>query len=82
MNFNMFQLNWAKGMPAYQSSTQYPEESNTAGHAVDGNINGDLYDGSCTLTKTYDTNPWWMVDLVEVILSCLTVRIAVVCDYT
>ena len=55
-------------MPAYQSSTQYPEESNAAGHAVDGNTNGDLYDGSCTLTKTYDTNPWWMVDLMEVIL--------------
>lgn len=49
--------------PANQSSTfeMYYSE-----YAVDGNRGTDLVQDKCSHTGTYDTNPWWMVDLLTV----------------
>src|SRR5579871_1091666 len=52
--------NLALGRPATQSST-YPGAP-AAQAAVDGNTDGNYFDGSVTATNP-DTNPWWQVDL-------------------
>lgn len=53
--------NLALGKPAAQSST-YPFTTATASLAVDGNSDGNFYDGSVTATNL-DPNAWWQVDL-------------------
>ncbi len=50
----------AQGQPATQSSTL--PGTPAAGVAVDGNTDGNFYDGSVTATNL-DPNPWWQVDL-------------------
>jgi hypothetical protein len=52
----------AQGKAATQSSTfpGYPADSAAA--AVDGNTDGNFFDGSVTATNL-DPNPWWQVDL-------------------
>ncbi len=50
----------AQGKPAIQSSTL--PGTPPAGAAVDGNTDGQFFDGSVTATN-YDPNPWWQVDL-------------------
>lgn len=52
-------VEWAKGKPTYQSSTQSGGYSN---RAVDGRMDLDYDHGSCTHTKK-EANPWWSVDL-------------------
>src|SRR5579871_4119898 len=52
--------NVALGRPATQSST-YPGAP-AAAAAVDGNTDGNYFDGSVTATNL-DGNPWWLVDL-------------------
>lgn len=56
----------ANNRPASQSSTwtQEGETLGAAGHAVDGNLEGDFYKGFCSHTN-YDLGPWWTVDLGE-----------------
>ena len=56
--------NWALGMPASQSSTEW---SKPASFAVDGNYNCG-YDASITHTRQDDKYPWWMVDLETTIM--------------
>jgi len=53
--------NLALGKPAAQSST-YPLTAATASLAVDGNSDGNYYDGSVTATNL-NPNAWWQVDL-------------------
>ncbi len=54
--------NLAQGKAATQSST-FPGYANAgAGSAVDGNPDGNFFDGSVTATNL-DANPWWQVDL-------------------
>ena len=56
--------NLALGKPTIQSSTYDPSCSD-AGKAVDGNTNGDYY--ACSVAHTsYDSQPWWQVDLQSV----------------
>ncbi|HLK62608.1 MAG TPA: discoidin domain-containing protein [Bryobacteraceae bacterium] len=50
----------AQGKPASQSSTFPGAPSAVA--AVDGNPDGNYFDGSVTATN-FDTNAWWQVDL-------------------
>ncbi len=50
----------AKSQPATQSSTL--PGSPPAGVAVDGNTDGNYFDGSVTATNL-DSNAWWQVDL-------------------
>jgi F5/8 type C domain len=54
--------NLAQGKAASQSSTLpgYPTAGATS--AVDGNQDGNFFDGSVTATNL-DPNPWWQVDL-------------------
>lgn len=54
-------LSLAVGKRASQSST-YPLPSAGAAAAVDGNTDGNFYDGSVTHTNV-DANAWWQVDL-------------------
>jgi hypothetical protein len=54
--------NVAQGKSAAQSSTLPGIPSAAAGSAVDGNTDGNFYDGSVTATNL-DPNPWWQVDL-------------------
>ena len=56
--------NWALGMPATQSSTEW---NKPASFAVDGNYSCG-YDGSITHTKLGDQYPWWVVDLETTIM--------------
>ncbi|MGI8746275.1 MAG: discoidin domain-containing protein [Bryobacteraceae bacterium] len=51
----------AQGKPASQSSTGYWPNSG-AGGGVDGNADGNFWDGSVTHTN-YESNAWWQVDL-------------------
>ena len=53
--------NLAQGKVAAQSST-LPRHSLAASAAVDGNTDGNFFDGSVTATNQ-DANPWWQVDL-------------------
>ena len=53
--------NLAQGKAASQSST-LPGYADGAAAAVDGNTDGNFYDGSVTATNQ-DANPWWQVDL-------------------
>jgi hypothetical protein len=48
--------------PATQSSTLSKRGDASAQAAVDGNTDGDFFNGSVTHTSL-DTNPWWQVDL-------------------
>jgi hypothetical protein len=57
--------NAAEGRPATESSTEV--SSNPASVAVDGNLDTDWFNGSCTLTATGDTTPWWRVDLQRIV---------------
>eukprot|EP00978_Attheya_sp_CCMP212_P033015 scaffold131467_cov85-Attheya_sp.AAC.1 len=34
-----------------------------ASHAVDGNVDGMFWNGTCSHTRTLVNNPWWQVDL-------------------
>ncbi|HEV3197325.1 MAG TPA: discoidin domain-containing protein [Bryobacteraceae bacterium] len=54
----------ALGKTATQSSTLpgYASASAVAASAVDGNPDGNFFDGSVTATSL-DPNPWWQVDL-------------------
>ncbi|HTS24725.1 MAG TPA: discoidin domain-containing protein [Bryobacteraceae bacterium] len=52
----------AVGRPAAQSSNQAGSPQAGANSAVDGNVNGNYYDGSVTATNA-DPNAWWQVDL-------------------
>jgi len=54
--------NVALGKPAAQSSTLPGVLSAAASSAVDGNPDGNFYDGSVTATSL-DPNAWWQVDL-------------------
>jgi len=53
--------NLTLGKAAAQSST-YPIASAAASSAIDGNTDGNFYDGSVTATNL-DANAWWQVDL-------------------
>ena len=54
--------NVAVGKTATQSSTMAAYATMVASSAIDGNTDGNFYDGS--VTHTYlDTNAWWQVDL-------------------
>jgi hypothetical protein len=54
--------NLALGRPATQSSTIPGYLTDGAGAAVDGNTDGNFFDGSVTGTNA-DPNAWWQVDL-------------------
>jgi len=56
-------VNLALGKAATQSST-YSDSTGaeSAGKAVDGNTDGEYFDGSVSVTN-HDTNAWWQVDL-------------------
>jgi hypothetical protein len=57
-----FASHLAVGRPATQSSTLSDYATTGATEAVDGNTNGNFFDGSVTSTNR-DTNAWWEVDL-------------------
>jgi hypothetical protein len=52
----------AQGKTATQSSNLYTTSAAGANFAVDGNLDGNFFDGSVTATGL-DPNPWWQVDL-------------------
>ena len=52
----------ALGRSATQSSTLPGYATTGAAGAVDGNTDGNFFDGSVTHTNL-ETNPWWQVDL-------------------
>ena len=52
----------ALGQAATQSSTLAGYSTDSASSAVDGNTDGNFFDGSVTHTNQ-DTNAWWQVDL-------------------
>jgi hypothetical protein len=54
--------NLALGKPATQISTAAGAPGATANRAVDGNRDGNFFDGSVTHTE-YEVQPWWQVDL-------------------
>ena len=54
--------NLALGKPATQSSTLAGYSTDAAAAAVDGNTDGNFFDGSVTHTNA-DANAWWQVDL-------------------
>ncbi|MBZ5618513.1 MAG: discoidin domain-containing protein [Acidobacteriia bacterium] len=54
--------NLALGQAASQSSTLSGYATTGAGGAVDGNTDGNFFDGSVTHTN-FDVNAWWQVDL-------------------
>ncbi len=54
--------NLAQGKTATQSSTLPGYPTAGAASAVDGNTDGNFFDGSVTATNL-DPNPWWEVDL-------------------
>jgi hypothetical protein len=54
--------NLAQGKAASQSSTFPGYPTAVAASAVDGNTDGNFFDGSVTATNL-DPNPWWQVDL-------------------
>jgi hypothetical protein len=54
--------NLALGKLATQSSTFHPTPNAVASRAVDGNTDGNFYNGSVTATDA-EQNPWWQVDL-------------------
>ena len=54
--------NLSQGKTATESSTLPGVPTAAASSAVDGNTDGNFYDGSVTAT-TLDPNPWWEVDL-------------------
>ena len=58
--------NYAVGQMTWQSSTYDHYGLCWSGKAVDGSRNSYFDDRSCTHTE-YQTDPWWMVDLGEVI---------------
>jgi hypothetical protein len=53
-------INIAYGKPASQSSTH---STATADRPVDGNANGNYWNGSVSHTSISGTNAWWQVDL-------------------
>jgi hypothetical protein len=57
-----FVSNLARGKAATQSSTFPGYPSAAASSAVDGNTDGNFFDGSVTATNL-DANAWWQVDL-------------------
>jgi protocatechuate 3,4-dioxygenase beta subunit len=54
--------NLSQGRPATQSSTLAGYSTDAASAAVDGNTDGNFFDGSVTHTNA-DPNAWWQVDL-------------------
>ena len=61
-------LNWARGMPVYQSSDDPDKWEKTADMALDGDYNCDSKYGSFTMTAPKDTHPWWMADLQQMLI--------------
>ena len=55
-------FNLAQGRPASQSSTFTGYPTASAASAVDGNTDGNFFNGSVTATNL-DPSPWWQVDL-------------------
>jgi len=55
-----FEVNWAMGGSATQSSTALGGE---AEHAIDGNTDGFFANGSVTLNEVSEDPGWWEVDL-------------------
>ena len=55
--------NIALNKPATQQSTQFGA---TASRAVDGNTNGDFWNGNSVSLTNWTNNAWWQVDLGEV----------------
>lgn len=51
--------NWALSKPTFQSST-FGEFLSY--RAVDGNVDGDIFQGGCSHTRS-QADPWWVVDL-------------------
>jgi hypothetical protein len=65
--------NLALGKTATQSSTFPGFPSAAAASAVDGNTDGNFFDGSVTATNL-DPSPWWQVDLgASAVVSSLTI---------
>ncbi|XP_046560872.1 uncharacterized protein LOC124269865 [Haliotis rubra] len=56
--------NYALGKPVTTSSTW---DTFNGSLATDGNTDGDWSSSSCFATSKLDTEPWWMVDLEQVI---------------
>jgi hypothetical protein len=54
--------NLAQGKTASQSSTLSSYATTGPAGAIDGNTDGNFFDGSVTHTN-FETNPWWQVDL-------------------
>jgi hypothetical protein len=54
--------NVAMGKTTTQSSNFYNTGAAASAVAVDGNVDGNFFDGSVTATG-FDPNPWWQVDL-------------------
>jgi hypothetical protein len=54
--------NLAQGKTASQSSTLSSYATTGPAGAIDGNTDGNFFDGSVTHTNL-ETNPWWQVDL-------------------
>ncbi|MEM6965750.1 MAG: discoidin domain-containing protein [Bacteroidota bacterium] len=58
------QVNLGLGKSATQSSTF--SSGGTANLALDGNTNGDFWNGGSTALTTWNNQSWWQVDLGEV----------------
>ena len=66
-------VNLAQGKTATQSSTLADYVNPWAGRAVDGNADGNYWNGSVTHTN-YDYQAWWQVDLGS-IYSLLAIQV-------
>ncbi len=56
--------NLALGKTAYQSSNHSTGQSSPH-HGVDGKLDTNYDSGRCIHTGSYDSPPWWLVDLGE-----------------
>ena len=73
-------INWAQGMPAYQSTTPYPGNLTSPENAVDGNTDGIYHHGSCSHTALADRAPWWIVNLqLDIVVERITIYNRVDC---
>ncbi|XP_041361191.1 uncharacterized protein LOC121377317 isoform X2 [Gigantopelta aegis] len=60
--------NWARGMTATQSSESKNQWRKSASNAVDGDYKCKDRLGSFTHTNEQDSEPWWMVDLQQILV--------------
>ncbi|XP_041361368.1 uncharacterized protein LOC121377447 [Gigantopelta aegis] len=60
--------NWARVEEASQSSTNLNNGLSNPNNAVDGNLNSEYIQGSCSHTRIGDTSPWWQIDLLQLII--------------